>query len=641
MPARACCLLLALIAFATAARADQSTDVAALVERAHALDLDADRQWLALLHINRGGTLRERGSSYVDDPEFFLAPHGSDDVAAELDASIRALFAADAASGDGSPACRFVARHRWLGEKLQQPVADPLLACPMYATWRKTIKAGHVALIFPGSYLNSPSSMFGHTLLRIDPPDSEASTVWLSRAVSFGADVSAADGSLPYVWKGLVGGYSGRFQIEPYFGKIQHYGRMENRDLWEYPLDLTATETAFMVDHLWELSEINFDYYFFDENCSFRLLELLEVARPSLALTERWRFSEVPVNTIRSVRAAGIGAAPTLRPSAERELRARVAQLDPAERDLALALVADATVVTRADFVALPRERQAMVLATAYSNMVYRSRKERGRDPERAARSLELLRALNALDINPPAAVPSVEAPESGHRTRRLAMGGGAQAAGDLAGATGRGYTLLELRPSYHDLLDPVPGYLHGAELELLDTALRIEEDGGLKLEHLDVANVFSMAPRGAFFPSLSWRVRGGFERQPLPGDKLATTRYVEGGGGLAWGGPDVLLRVFAEARVEHQGAHEGIPLAAGVGPALGLYGQHARLNWLLDARPLFFSDGFRRTEARVGLQWQLDRNWGLRANGRWRSGLGAGAEGEFVDADLSLQYYF
>ena len=39
-----------------------------------------------------------------------------------------------------------------------------------------------------------------------------------------------------------------------------------------------------MLQHIWELRDIVFDYYFFDENCSMRLLELLDVARPGHAL---------------------------------------------------------------------------------------------------------------------------------------------------------------------------------------------------------------------------------------------------------------------------------------------------------------------------------------------------------------------
>lgn len=648
MPAFVVAVLLTLLAVAAPVRADEApreaaapeADADALVARARALGLASDPQWLALLHVNRGGTSRDRGRSYVDDPGFFLGQDGKRDFAAELEATVRALFAADAGSGDGSPACRFVARHRWLAERLGQPVPDALANCPAYAAWRRTVSAGSMTLVFPGSYLNSPSSMFGHTLLRIDPPAEEASTVWLSRAVSFGADTTGADGSLPYIWKGLAGGYAGYFQVEPYFTKIQHYGRMENRDLWEYPLDLDARETAFLVDHLWELQQTRFDYYFFDENCSYRLLELLEVARPSLRLTDRWRFAEVPVNTIRSVREPGVAQVPLLRPSAERELRARVGELDAVERELALALVADASVTGRDEFRALPRERQALVLSTAYTTMVYRARKQDGRDPVRAERSLALLRAINALGVAPASGVPAVAPPESGHRTRRVALGAGAIADGGLRDeATRSEHAVLGVRGSYHDLLDPLRGYLPGAELEMFDAELRARA-GDLRLERFDVANVFSLVPRDRFFPGWSWRVRGGLERQPMPDLEERTARYFEGGGGLAWQAGGILARVFIEGRVEHNGAHENL-VDVGGGPALGITGQHAQASWSVDARPLKFGDGFERTEARAAVQWHLGRDWGLRAQLRWRAAEQGAAGREVTDAQLVLHHYF
>lgn len=86
-----------------------------------------------------------------------------------------------------------------------------------------------------------------------------------------------------------MGGYPGLFALVPYQEKLSEYRSLENRDLWEYRLNLTQAETERMVEHVWELKQIKFDYFFFDENCSYRLLELLQVARPSLRLTGQFR----------------------------------------------------------------------------------------------------------------------------------------------------------------------------------------------------------------------------------------------------------------------------------------------------------------------------------------------------------------
>lgn len=601
-----------------------------LVQRALSISLHEDPGWLALLHVNRGGTLRGRGRSYVDDPAFFLAENGASDPRAEMAATVRELFS----DGDAPPArCRFVARYRWLAERLAVAPVDLRSECPDYAAWRDPIQANAVVLVFPGSYLNSPSSMFGHTLLRIDPPPGDSETVWLSQAVSFGAEVRASDNSILYIWRGMAGGYPGRFQIEQYFRKIQEYGRMENRDLWEYPLDFSPEETAFMVDHLWELQGINFDYYFFDENCSYRLLELLEVARPSLRLTNEWRLSEVPVNTIRAVRDRGVASRPVLRPSAERELRARVSALSGEETRLAVSLGSDAGAMDDPVFLGLARDRQAAVLATAYARMVYRARKSAGRDPVRAERSLALLRGLNERGINPVVDVASPSPPEAGHLTRRMTVGAG------RAGEDDRAFMLLGFRPSYHDFVDPPDGYLPGAELEIFDAEIRLA-DGRARLERLDVASVFSLSPHDAFFPNWSWRVRGGIERQLLPDSREHGALQVEGGGGLALVSGPVFWRAFAEARIEYAEGHES-KAAVAAGPAIGVLVQGRHVGWQLDARPLFFADGFRRFEARTVLQWHLSRDWGLRGELRWRRGESAEQGTDMKDGHVSLHRYF
>ena len=116
---------------------------------------------------------------------------------------------------------------------------------------------------------------------------------------------------------------------------------MENRDMWEYTLDLDQSELDWLIDHLWELKDINFDYYFFDENCSFRLLELVEVARPGSELLSELRFAEVPVNTVRALDERDIISSRHYRPSKSVELDNLRKQLDGAQQKLARALAED------------------------------------------------------------------------------------------------------------------------------------------------------------------------------------------------------------------------------------------------------------------------------------------------------------
>jgi hypothetical protein len=87
--------------------------------------------------------------------------------------------------------------------------------------------------------------------------------------------------------------------------KIQEYGDFDHRDIWEYRLNFNADEMRRMLYHIYELDNIFSYYYFFDENCSYSLLFLLDAARPGLALSDEFysRFFTwvIPIDTIRGV----------------------------------------------------------------------------------------------------------------------------------------------------------------------------------------------------------------------------------------------------------------------------------------------------------------------------------------------------
>src|SRR5439155_965886 len=93
----------------------------------------------------------------------------------------------------------------------------------------------------------------------------------------------------------------GYFSTIPYYLKVQEYRDIENRDIWEYRLNFSDGQIRRMLMHAWELGNASFDYYFFKENCSYHLLSLLEVADPSLSLTDRFLFWTVPADTVRLI----------------------------------------------------------------------------------------------------------------------------------------------------------------------------------------------------------------------------------------------------------------------------------------------------------------------------------------------------
>ncbi|MGH7788632.1 MAG: DUF4105 domain-containing protein, partial [Candidatus Binatia bacterium] len=284
---------------ALAAAADP-TYADTLIAAARAQRLAADPQWLALVHYQprRLGGVR----SAVDSAWFFQAPDGATDPQAELEATLRVFFAADAQMKDGEPPqCALRARYEWLARRLQfDPLRLPPQACVEFDQWRTGLGATGVTLIFPEAYMNNPSSMFGHTLLRLDTGPPGARQDLLAYGTNFSAD-TGSDGGIAFAFKGMLGFYPGRFTIQPYYEIVRVYGDWERRDIWEYQLALSQADVDLLVAHLWELRGVEFDYYFFDENCSYQLLALLEAARPDLHLKDQFGVWVIPADTVRVV----------------------------------------------------------------------------------------------------------------------------------------------------------------------------------------------------------------------------------------------------------------------------------------------------------------------------------------------------
>ncbi|WP_237885023.1 Lnb N-terminal periplasmic domain-containing protein [Pseudomonas sp. PGPR40] len=583
-----------------------------------------DPFWISLGHYE---TAKLGGwRSYVSDKKFFLAPDGNEHPDRELAATVQALFA-PASAGEQHAQCVYPARTRWL--KAQLELSDlPMPDCAEFTQWFKDVSPHSAVMIFPAAYLNSPSSMFGHTLLRIDQANVQSDkTSLLSYAINFGAYIEGSDNSLLYAWKGLMGGYPGLFALVPYQEKLSEYRSLENRDLWEYRLNLTQQETERMVEHVWELKQIQFDYFFFDENCSYRLLELLQVARPNLHLTEQFPLTAIPTDTVKAVKEAGLVQSIEYRPSRERELLNRAEPLTSEEQAWVLKVSADQKQLQTPAFKAQPRDRQALIIDAAYRLERYRANGQE-RDPQRAQRSFELLRAINQ---NPPPEldIPQPGLPEDGHESRTWQAGIGTR--GDKA------FGEYGLRMAYHDLNDNMESFPLGAQIEILQMKLRQYEGNDWQLQQLDLATIRSLTPRNQLLQPLSWQVTGGLERVPGKHDDETLVSHVNGGGGGTWQlGDDMLGFALGTVRVEHNNDFAAF-IAPAAGFNSGLLWKNPLGNFSLEAKGDYFTNGEVRRSVSLNQQWELSRNLGVRLTAQREFSHLASPENEVM---LEVKWY-
>jgi hypothetical protein len=498
-----------------------------LVHEAARLKLHKEKGWLALLHYGKSFTGEYK--SKIDDKKFFTSPVGRFDPEAELESTLRSFFLKDAKDGQSS-VCRLPARYAWLAERLHIDQTQlPAASCSERDTSLAAIEAKTAVLVFPVGHINSPASMFGHTLIRID---GSSKSNLISYAVNYSAANTDSNG-LAYAWKGLTGMYKGYYSLMPYYDKVREYNDLEHRDMWEYKLNLTELEVKRMLDHIWELQKIESSYYFLDENCSYNLMFLIEVARPELQLTDKVGFFVLPSDTVRIFMENGIIDEVKYRASQGTKIRKIISLLDPAGQKIAhdISFQSDDPARLKSLPVTTIEKIKILDLATGFVQFRF-SRKEIEKD----AYSRSYFKILSERSLLGPAPedlylVEEPARPDAGHGTTKISVATGVHM-GELFGE-------LNVRPEFHALLDPDQGFLPGAQIKFLDSAVRFS-DGSERfyLKSLHIIDIISIAPRDRFFKPVSWKVNTGFDREMLRDGREHLIYRLNTGGGFSYASP-------------------------------------------------------------------------------------------------------
>ncbi|KDM89923.1 DUF4105 domain-containing protein [Photobacterium galatheae] len=565
--------------------------------------LSESQYWHTLGHYQSGIT----GSfkSLVDSPTFFISEQGKTNPLAELNATVD-VFETEAKAFTGEPAndsfsCRYPARFHWLKEKLQTDWPKPV--CPQQEVWKQALNPKGLTLVFPTAFMNSPSSMFGHTLLRVDAKDQTRHRELVAFAVNFAATPEADDNAFLYAAKGLIGEYPGYFTVMPYYRKVREYNDLESRDIWEYTIDFNEQEVQQVLRHLWEMNGVEFDYYFIDENCSYQLLALLEAGRENLDLTSGFDLQAIPSDTVKVLKEKGLIQLPEYRASFGTRLMHYAEQLSDEQLQAARDAMngqypTDGT----------PAERAA-TLEMAYEWMNFEFYDQALPRDVYAPKLQKLLLARSQLDTPSPFSEPPrpVMSPDEGHNSTRLGLGYRySKHEADQA--------LLEWRIAYHDLLDNAGGYIPGAQISFFDLQLGVDRQGKVDLNQLYLIDAMSLAPDYRVFDSLSWNIRAGYDRQP--DENGLTGRYfMQGGYGKSWGDANSLhAYALMSSELSYFDA-QGENLNLGFGAESGVVWQASDAHKLaLSAQGLYQWDAMRwRTEAKASWHWALTQHLGLR----------------------------
>ncbi len=424
------------------------------INAVRAQDISHSPGWLNLLHYQKTLT---GFKSEADGKGFYLSETGKTNPASELKETIKALNDTQTLVGKlkQPAACVYTSRRLFLERQGHQ---FPKVQCTDYENWRKGLQIESLSLVFASSYPNNPASMFGHTFLRLN---ANGNNPLLDYAVNFAA-TTGADGGVEFAFLGVVGGYEGHYSLAPYFIKVNEYNNSEARDLWEYPLTMGKDAIDMLLAHLWELeSTTYFDYFFFDENCSWQILRLLEAADPELKLSERSPFYVIPSETVRILKEEKILQEPIYRPSLQK------IYLETKSQD----------------------EKKLL-------KMRIQERKGKLED-KKLYHELLVKKANNPVPSSPPNISPTQSRPDVGHGPRRVSY------------TEGGNFRRLSGRFALHDVLDQDVGHDKWSTLDVLRLTFEHRETSLLTRE-LILADVLSLQNIDGLGFEPSWFLKFG-----------------------------------------------------------------------------------------------------------------------------------
>lgn len=559
-----------------------------------AQDLSAHEQWYALLHYQPqlfGGY-----ESTIDTEDFFLSPDGKFNASTELDATIKLFENSD----NDTLKCKFPARYKWL--KSQNLISKPFPQCKELQSFYDDIRPSGVTLIFTNAYMNNPASLFGHTLLRIDT--ARKGTQLLAHGANYGAFTGEENGILFAVY-GLIGGYYGGFTVKPYYDIINLYNNIENRDIWELNLNFSDAEIDMLMAHLWEVGQNQSRYYFFSENCSYMLMEVLDAVRPELKLASQFPLHAIPLDTLKAVNdRPNLVRNINYRPSRQNKIVHRYKQMNSKQKQA----YKDIIQKQEFNFSSLSEAEQAGVLETAYQYVQYQYVAEELELKKYRQQSFKILKERNKLSVKDNLSdIKDGKNPLFSHASSRLAFGIGSR--------NGSIFQQFQIRPAYTSLLDNSYGLLSGAEINFLNlTARHYDKNNKFVLQNLDLIGIKSLSPRDLMFKPISYDIDINISREINPDTEKEGYAFNIGvGGGVSYSLTDELI---AFGMINNHLSYGGfLPHNSwlGIGPEVGVYANYGKLRALVSVEKVFATSYFGdKTKYKTAIDFDLNKNMSL-----------------------------
>ena len=509
-------------------------------------------QWQHLLFY-------KNGKAEVISPNFYLTNPKPDskhnfDPQAELIATLEQVDNADIV-------CKYPARYLWLKHHLPELNID-LESCTQLPDPHQD-----VSLVLVSNYLKNPASSFGHVLVKTSTvTDSEQQTDknvrelssedLLNSSYNFGARIPAKENGAMYAVKGLFGLYDAGFSETEFFKQDAVYSKSEQRDMWEYVLNLEAFETQLLNYHLYEAKSARFDYYFIKQNCSYRSGEILELIS-DIKMTDRigpWYAPEYVFDQLTEYEGKETSLVASVRylPSEQTQIRQKFLQLSKPIQEIVNAVIRSEDT---APLTTLQTEDRTLALDFLILHRTYKISQKN--TPKQQAFKNKLLSQrfeLPASNGLAKLAVPNKVSPASSNKTTQTKV-----ILSDDMAQVGLSLFVKDPLNTYTDIDKRFEAVQASVGYDFDDSQLRLTD-----FVFLDMQQIEDLRQPLSGEPKLSWQLKTGARTDTFTGNHHSP--YIQTGVGAgAKFGKHILGYSMINATVHDQDRHGDIGVELGL----------------------------------------------------------------------------
>lgn len=574
-------------------------------------------EWLKLLHYQPQTFDGYKG--LVENSDFYISDNGRFSPQDELKAEIQDF------SGTRGKKCDFPARFEYL--KAHNLVHGNLAECADYQQFMQDVQPNGISVLFTNAYMNNPASLFGHTLIRIDTK--RKGTQMLAHGTNFGADSGSEYGFI-FALKGLFGGYQGVYSISPYWNIINEYNNIENRDIWEYKLNLSEDEQLKFVNHLYEMRKARIRYYFLSKNCSYMVLELIEAVRPEIDLTSQYKnMWVIPLDTLKTIlQEQNLVNETNYRPARLTKIKHSLQNMSAEQYKAFKRGVKDYDY----NMPQLTAKEQAEVLETAYQYFQYNYIEKELELAEYRKNSFAVLRKRSQLPETKLQSDFAGENPAYSHDSMQISFGAGVY--------NKQSYEELTIRPAYTALTDSAYGLIKGAEVSVFKSVWRYyNRKHRAILQSFQPLNILSIVPADSIFSPISYSTNVEIKREFNPSnEKQGYVADLGLGIGKTY---ELLKNIRTYGLIEARGQYGGFMAHnywLGIAPRAGVYADIKNMRIHLWARQTFATRKFgKRLEYNAEIAYGLSKNLSATLKYTAIHGLGKNQE----DYSFNLRYCY